>query len=189
MSYTTFSRQQLWNQFHQFPKETSIEAFEKVCFTLQVKPTNQLKKFVQNELALYKRKINPKKPTKDTPVVPNNYIVCEAVQLEPAKPATPADEQMDIDEPIDDDHPSSPNLRRPFNLLTPRSKRMRTEDMNNLLKQMVELEKSQFADSEMTVNSLLGYLLYRNNYSKDKEMAAVGAKVRSLILFNYFYQN
>ena len=143
MSYTTFSRQQLWNQFHQFPKQTSIEAFEKVCFTLQVQPTNQLKKLVQNESAHYKKKINPKKPTKDTPVVPNNYILCKAVQLEPATPATP-DEQMDIDEPIDiDDHPSSPNLRRPFHLIMPRSKRIRTEDVKNLLKQLVELENLQ----------------------------------------------
>ena len=154
----------MWNLFYEIGSSLNQEkAVDNVCAKLNVKSCSQLLEVIRKELKRYKERLQPKKNI--CPTVPSDYFVFDGIRLEPAEEAY--DEEMD-----------SPSIKKPFNLLTSRSKRTRTDEINNLLKDFVESEKKQFPDSTLTVTNLLGYLIHRNNYVNDKEMAATGTKVR-----------
>ena len=161
---STFTRQDMWNLFYEIGRSVNQEkAVDDVCAKLNVKPSPSILEVVRKELKRYKEKLNTKKNA--CPAVHSDCLPFEDMLLEPA--------EVTLQEEIE-----SPAIKKPFHMLTSRSKRARTDGINDLLKEFVDNERKQFPDSSLTVTNLLGYLIHRNNYVNDKEMAATGTKVR-----------
>ena len=169
-----YTRQDLWDLFFDIGSSVNQQkAVDKLCSTLNVKPCTELNGVVKKELKRFKEKLQPKKNQR--PTAPTNPTLFNEIQLE----AT-ANNEEEPEEPMDTDplsSPSNPNLKKPFHKLTNRSKRTRTDEINNLLKEFVANENDQFPDTNLTITNVLGYLLYKNNYVHDKEMATIGTKI------------
>lgn len=73
----------------------------------------------------------------------------------------------DLDSPV-----MTKKMRKPFHELGKKMKRERSQKLVDAIYSFIEEE-----DSSLTVNELLGYLLYRHNYVKKKELSNLGLEL------------
>lgn len=130
-----------------------------ICSHLKIKYSKELETKVKNEVRSYKKQREKLHKKQDLSTEYLERVVIKAEDFEY--------DLTDLDSPV-----MTKKMRKPFHELGKKMKRERSQKLVDAIYSFIEEE-----DSSLTVNELLGYLLYRHNYVKKKELSNLGLEL------------